>query len=197
MILDDFKVIPVVVLNNELEAKEKLQGLVDGNLLVAEITFRTSYAYEGIKYAIKHFPNLTIGAGTVINQNQCLQAIEAGCKFIVSPGFSKEVSDVCKNHQIQYFPGCATPTEIMMALQEGWEIIKFFPAQIYGGLKAIDALGASFPQIKYIPTGGVNSDNLTDYLSHPKIFAVGGSWMMKGDIKNNCLEINKIIKTIK
>lgn len=193
MKLEDFKVIPVVVLQDEEDAKRKLSGLVEGGILVAEITFRTAYALDGIGYAIAHFPELLVGAGTVINAAQCKQAIEAGCQFIVSPGFSKEVAICCAEHHVQYLPGCVTPTEIMMALEAGITTVKFFPAQVYGGLKAIEAIGAAFPNVRFVPTGGVNADNLSDYLRNKQIAAVGGSWMMKGDIKEHCLEINAIL----
>ena len=193
MRLEDFKVIPVVVLQDEEDAKRKLSGLVEGGILVAEITFRTAYALDGIRYAIARFPELLIGAGTVINVAQCKQAIEAGCQFIVSPGFSKEVAICCAEHHIQYLPGCVTPTEIMMALEAGITTVKFFPAQVYGGLKAIEAIGAAFPNVRFVPTGGVNADNLSVYLCNKQIAAVGGSWMMKGDIKEHCLEINAIL----
>ena len=193
MKLEDFKVIPVVVLQDEEDAKRKLSGLVEGGILVAEITFRTAYALDGIRYAIAHYPELLVGAGTVINATQCKQAIEAGCQFIVSPGFSKEVAICCAEHHVQYLPGCVTPTEIMMALDAGITTVKFFPAQVYGGLKAIEAIGAAFPNVRFVPTGGINADNLLDYLCNKQIAAVGGSWMMKGDIKEHCLEINAIL----
>ncbi len=192
--IEQFKVIPVVVLNDENDAKEKLSQLVEGNLLVAEITFRTDYAEEGIKYAIKNYPSICVGAGTVINATQCKKAIGSGAKFIVSPGFNQEVCDVCKEHNVEYLPGCVTPTEIMMAISNGIKVVKFFPANVYGGLSAIKALSAPFPQIKFVPTGGVNDNNLAEFLSSDHILAVGGSWMMKGNIAENCKRINKIIK---
>ena len=194
--LDKFKVIPVVVLNDEEDAKNKLSSLVEGNLLIAEITFRTDYALEGIKYAIKNYPQLLVGAGTVINVEQCKTAIENGCKFIVSPGFSKEVALLCKEKQIPYIPGCVTPTEIMAALDLGINVIKFFPANLFGGLKAINDLGSVFPQVKFIPTGGVDNSNLKDYLLNKHVKAVGGSWIMKGSIIDNCRFLNETIKTI-
>ncbi len=195
--IEKYKVVPVVVLNDENDAKEKLSQLVEGNLPVAEITFRTEYAEEGIKYAIKNFPSLCVGAGTVINADQCKKAIGSGAKFIVSPGFSQEVCDVCKKNNIEYLPGCVTPTEIMMAINNGIKVIKFFPTNVYGGLSAIKALSAPFPQIKFVPTGGVNNDNLAEFLSCDKVLAVGGSWMMKGNIVENCKTINNIIKNNK
>ena len=191
--INNFKVIPVVVLNDENDAKEKLSKLVEGNLLVAEITFRTEYAKEGIKFAVNNYPEIYVGAGTVINIKQCKEAIDAGAKFIVSPGFSKEICLYCKEVNIPYIPGCVTPTEIIEAIKYNIEIIKFFPANIYGGLEAIKALSSVFPKIKFLPTGGINQSNLKEYLDNDRIFAVGGSWMMKGDIVKNCQEINKII----
>lgn len=196
MRLEEFKVIPVVVLNNKEEAKAQLSALRDGGLPIAEITFRTEYAPKGIEYAIKNYPNILVGAGTVINEKQCELAIKLGCKFIVSPGLSKGVAKVCKEHNVPYIPGCVTPTEIMEALELGIDVIKFFPAKVYGGLSAIKALGAAFPHVKFIPTGGVDLSNLKEYLSDKHVAAIGGSFMIKGDIVNNCLEINKIIKSL-
>ena len=135
---------------------------------------------------------MNIGAGTVINEEQAKSAVEAGAKFIVSPGFSDEVARYCIANGVPYYPGCVTPTEIMRALSYGLNIVKFFPAGVYGGLKAMKALAAPFPQIKFIPTGGVDLANLKEYLDFDKVYAVGGSFMMKGDIVNNCKEIVKI-----
>ena len=194
--LDGFKVIPVVVLNDEEDAKYKLSSLVEGNLLIAEITFRTDYALEGIKYAIKNYPQLLIGAGTVIDVTQCRAAIESGCKFVVSPGFSKEIALLCKESKIQYIPGCVTPTEIMEAINMGIDVIKFFPANMFGGLKSINDLGSVFKQIKFIPTGGIDENNLKDYLSNKHVIAVGGSWIMKGNIIDNCRFVNEVIKSL-
>lgn len=188
------KVVPVVVINNLDETIPTLQALNDGGLPVAEITFRTACAEEAIRLAVKTFPDMYVGAGTVINLQQAKKAVDAGARFIVSPGFSAEVADFCKQNEITYYPGCVTPTEIMQAISYGITTVKFFPAQVYGGLKAIKALSAPFPQVKFLPTGGIDAANLKEYLSCDKIFAVGGSWMMKGDIVKNCQIINEIIK---
>lgn len=195
-LLKEYKVIPVVVLNNEEDAKYKLSSLVQGELLVAEITFRTDYALEGIKYAIKNYPQLLIGAGTVINLKQCKDAIESGCKFIVSPGFSREIALFCNERNVQYIPGCVTPTEIMEALSLNINLIKFFPANIYGGLKAINSLGAVFKDTKFVPTGGIDENNLKEYLLNKYVKAVGGSWILKGDIVENCRFIKETIESI-
>ena len=190
------KVIPVVVLHNETETKEKLSALLEGGINIAEITFRTEYAKEAIKYAIKNFPELIVGAGTVINLSQAKEAYELGVKFLVSPGLSEDVAKFAKEKDIPYYPGCVTPTEIMRAIELGCNIIKFFPANVYGGLSALKALSAPFPQIKFIPTGGVDLNNLGEYLSYEKVYAVGGSFMMHGDIIDNCRQINEIIKKL-
>ena len=195
-LFDKYKIIPVVVLNDEEDAKNKLSALVKGNVLIAEITFRTEYAPEGIKYAIKNYPELLVGAGTVINVEQCQKAIELGCKFIVSPGLSKDVALLCKKMNIPYLPGCVTPTEIMEALSLGINVIKFFPAQVYDGLSAIKNLSYAFKQVQFVPTGGVDNTNLKEYLSNSAVKAVGGSWLLKGDVVKNCEVANEIIKSI-
>ena len=195
--IDKYKVIPVVVINKLEETTKKLQALLDGGLPIAEITFRTDCAKEAISLAIKDFPTMLIGAGTVICKEQAIEAISLGVQFIVGPGFNKEVSDECKKQNIPYFPGCVTPTEIMMAVNEGWTTIKFFPANVYGGLKAMKSLAGPFPQIKFIPTGGVDDTNLAEYLEWNKIAAIGGSWMMRGesaDIVDSCKKIAQIIQ---
>jgi 2-dehydro-3-deoxyphosphogluconate aldolase/(4S)-4-hydroxy-2-oxoglutarate aldolase len=192
--MENVKVVPVVVIKELEDTIPTLQALVDGNLPVAEITFRTACAEEAIRLGVKTFPNMYIGAGTVINVEQAKRAVDAGAKFIVSPGLSEEVALYCKEVGITYYPGCVTPTEIMKAISYGLKVVKFFPAQVYGGLKAIKALAGPFPQIKFLPTGGVDANNLKEFLDCDKIYAVGGSWMMKGDIVKNCLEINEIIK---
>ena len=194
--LEKFKVVPVVVVHGEEEANAQLSALIEGGLPVAEITFRTEYAEEAIRLAVKKYPEICVGAGTVINGEQAKRAIQAGAKFIVSPGISKEVAAVCKEAGIEYLPGCVTPAEIMQAIALGIYTVKFFPANVYGGLAAIRALSAPFPQVKVVPTGGVDAKNLSEFLCFNKIAAVGGSWMMKGDIVANCKQINEILLSI-
>lgn len=194
--LDSVKVVPVVVLKELNDTIPTLQALVDGELPVAEITFRTACAEEAIKLGVKTFPDMLIGAGTVINGEQCKRAIKAGAKFIVSPGLSEEVCKICKEEGVEYFPGCVTPTEMMQAISLGLTTLKFFPASVYGGLKALKALSAPFPQVKFLPTGGIDIENLKEYLAFDKIAAVGGSWMMKGDIKENCLKIKEVVENL-
>lgn len=186
------QVIPVVVINDEKETIEILSKLREGGINCAEITFRTACAKEAIAIGTKAFEDMNIGAGTVINAEQAKSAVQSGAKFIVSPGFSDEVARYCTDEKIPYYPGCVTPTEIMRALSYGLNVVKFFPAGVYGGLKAMKALSAPFPQVRFIPTGGVDLSNLKEYLDFDKVYAVGGSFMMKGDIVKNCKEIVKI-----
>ncbi len=183
--INDYKFIPVVVINDISETKDTLGGLCEGGLPCAEITFRTACAAEAIKLGKELYPDMCIGAGTIINLKQCLEALEAGAEFIVSPGLSEEVAKYCVANNIPYFPGCVTPTEIMQAIALGITIVKFFPAGIYGGLKALKALAAPFPQIKFVPTGGVDMNNIDEFLAFDKIQAIGGSFIMKGDIAAN------------
>ena len=195
--ISNIKLVPVVVLNKVEETLPVIQALHDGDVPVAEICFRTDCAAECIKLAVEKFPNDLIGAGTVINAQQCEQAIDCGAKFIVSPGLSDEVARVCKERNIPYLPGIVTPTEIMRAIDLGLNVVKFFPAGVFGGLKAINAMGAAFPEVKFMPTGGVDNSNLKEFVSNKKIVACGGSWLVKGtpeEITRVCLEARKIIK---
>ena len=173
------KFIPVVVIKEMSETDKILKALKNNNINCAEITFRTACAAEAIAYAVKNYPEMEIGAGTVINAEQCEAALTAGATFIVSPGFSPAVAKICVERNIPYYPGCVTPTEIMAALEFGITTVKFFPANVYGGLKALKALSAPFPQIKFIPTGGVDRSNIDEFLAFDKIAAIGGSFFVK------------------
>ena len=173
------KFIPVVVIKELQETDKILTALKNSDINCAEITFRTACAKEAIEYACKNYPDMNIGAGTVINAEQCKSAIKAGARFIVSPGLSPAVARVCKKAGVPYYPGCVTPTEIMAALDLGINIVKFFPANVYGGLKALKALSAPFPQVKFIPTGGVDRSNIEEFLAFDKVFAIGGSFFVK------------------
>ena len=174
------KIVPVVVLNSIEETLPKMEALVKGGLPCAEITFRTPCAADAIALTVKHYPDMLVGAGTVINREQCEKAIAVGSKFIVSPGFSEEVADCCKEHDMLYLPGIVTPTEAMAAIAKGLTTLKFFPASNYGGLKTIKAICAAFPYLKIMPTGGISDANILEYLAYDKIIACGGSWMMTG-----------------
>ncbi len=173
------KYIPVVVIKELSETDKILTALKNSDINCAEITFRTSCAAEAIAYACEKYPDMEIGAGTVINAEQCEAALAAGAKFIVSPGLSVAVANICRERNIPYYPGCVTPTEIMQALELGITTVKFFPANIYGGLKALKALAAPFPQIKFIPTGGVDRGNIDEFLAFDKVAAIGGSFFVK------------------
>lgn len=177
------KRIPVVVIKELSETDKILTALKNYGINCAEITFRTSCAKQAIEYACKQYPDMNIGAGTVINAEQCLEALSAGAKFIVSPGLSVGVAKICQGKGVPYYPGCVTPTEIMQALELGITVVKFFPANVYGGLKAMKALSAPFPQVKFIPTGGVNLDNMDEFLSWDKTYAVGGSFFVEEALK--------------
>ena len=167
------KFVPVVVIKELGETDKILTALKNNGINCAEITFRTACAKEAIAYAVKNYPEMSIGAGTVINAKQCEDALEAGAQFIVSPGLSVAVANICKEKNIPYYPGCVTPTEIMQALELGITTVKFFPANIYGGLAALKALSAPFPQVKFIPTGGVDRSNIDEFLAFDKIEAIG------------------------
>ena len=178
--IEQYKIVPVVTIQKIEDAEEMLGALVAGGLPVAEICFRTDCAEEAIRLAVKKYPDMLVGAGTVINGEQCERAIGVGAKFIVSPGFSEEVAEVCREKDILYLPGVVSPSEIMKAISFGLTYLKFFPAGSFGGLNTIKALSAAFPQVRFMPTGGVNLANMNEYLAFPKIFACGGSWMMQG-----------------
>lgn len=173
------KYIPVVVIKELSETDKILSALKADGINCAEITFRTACAEEAIEYAAKNYPEMSIGAGTVINAEQSRAALKAGAKFIVSPGLSISVAEVCRENGVPYYPGCVTPTEIMQALEIGITTVKFFPANIYGGLKALKALSAPFPQVRFIPTGGVDRGNIDEFLAFDKVIAIGGSFFVK------------------
>lgn len=173
------KYIPVVVIKELSETDKILSALKADGINCAEITFRTACAEEAIEYAVKNYPEMSIGAGTVINAEQCRAALKAGAKFIVSPGLSVSVAEVCRENGVPYYPGCVTLTEIMQALELGITTVKFFPANIYGGLKALKALSAPFPQVRFIPTGGVDRGNIDEFLAFDKVIAIGGSFFVK------------------
>ena len=173
------KFIPVVVIKDLSETDKILKALKKNGINCAEITFRTACAAEAITLACRNHPDMLIGAGTVINADQCQRAIDAGAKFIVSPGLSVSVAELCREKELPYYPGCVTPTEIMQALELGITTVKFFPANVYGGLKALKALSAPFPQVKFIPTGGVDRSNIDEFLAFDKVAAIGGSFFVK------------------
>lgn len=170
-------VVPVVVLDRAEDAVPTARALLAGGVDVMEITFRTEAAAASIRAVAEACPEMLVGAGTVITLEQCRQAVACGARFIVAPGFDAEVVRWCVEQDVAVTPGCVTPTEIMAAMKLGLRVVKFFPAGIYGGLKAMKALSAPFGGVRFIPTGGVDAHNLGEYLSAPFVHAVGGSWL--------------------
>ncbi len=177
-----FGVVPVVVLDNADDAEPLAQALVEANLPVAEVTFRTAAAEESIRRMSEAYPEMCVGAGTVLSVEQVDRAVAAGAKFIVSPGFDPEVVDYCISKDIPVYPGLVTPSEMIQAVKRGLSVVKFFPAEQFGGVATIKAMTAAFTTVKVMPTGGISTKNLKDYLSFNKIIACGGSWMVKGDM---------------
>lgn len=175
--IEAVRIVPVVVLDAVEYAVPTAQAMLAGGIDVMEITLRTSAALDAIKHVSQKCPDVLVGAGTVISLNQCKNAVEMGAKFIVSPGFDAEVVQWCIDNDVPVVPGCVTPTEIMQALKLGLKILKFFPANVYGGLDAVKALAAPFREACFIPTGGVNEENVREYVCAPYVFAVGGSWV--------------------
>jgi len=168
--------IPVVVIDDADHTRDTAGALLEGGIRVMEITMRTDAALKAIESAAKNCPDLLTGAGTVLSLAQCRDAISCGASFIVSPGYDGEIVDYCLKNDVPVFPGCVTPTEIITAVKAGLDVVKFFPANVYGGLAGIKALSAPFPKIKFIPTGGVDGKNLKDFIL-PQVFAIGGSWI--------------------
>ena len=174
-------VIPVVVLESAKDAVPAAEALLDGGVDVMEITFRTAAAPDAIHAVAESCPDMLVGAGTVLNVDQCRQAVDQGAKFIVSPGFDREMVHWCAEREIPVVPGCVSPSEIMAAKGMGLSVVKFFPANVYGGLKAMKALSGPFGDVRFIPTGGINGENAAEYLAAPFIHAVGGSWLCAKD----------------
>ena len=196
-------VVPVVVLEKAEDAVPTAKAMAAGGVDTMEITFRTACAPEAIKAVAENCPEVLVGAGTIVNVEQAKLAVQMGAKFIVSPGFSDEVVGWCVENNIPVTPGCVTPTEIMAAMKHGLSLVKFFPANVYGGLNAMKNLAAPFVGMKFLPTGGVNGGNIKEYIDAPFIHAVGGSWVCpKADIAagnwekitNLCLEARKAAK---
>ena len=175
-------IVPVVVLNDAKDAAPLAKALVEGGLPCAEVTFRTDAAEESIRIMANEFQEMFVGAGTVLTIDQVDRAVAAGAKFIVSPGFDPEIVDYCLSKDIPVYPGCITPSEVAQAVKRGLKVIKFFPAEQFGGLETLKALAAPYTGIKFMPTGGVSVKNLESYLSFDRIVACGGSWMVKGDL---------------
>jgi len=204
--IESFGVVPVVVLNDAKDAAPLAKALCEGGLPCAEVTFRTEAAEESIRIMATEFPEMVIGAGTVLTIDQVDRAVGAGAKFIVSPGFDPEIVDYCISKNIPVLPGCITPSEVAQAVKRGLVVVKFFPAEQFGGVATIKALAAPYTGVRFMPTGGISAKNLADYLGFKKIIACGGSWMVKGDmvaagefdkIKEMTAEAVQLVKNIR
>ena len=199
-------IIPVVVLNDVKDALPLAERLMKGGLPCAEVTFRTAAAEESIRQISKAFPDMIVGAGTVLTTEQADRAIDAGSKFVVSPGFNPKVTEYVLKKGVPMTPGVCTPTEIDAAMSLGLDVLKFFPAEPSGGLKMIKAVAAAYVNLQFMPTGGINADNVRDYLKYDRIVACGGSWMVSGalvkegkfdEIENLVREAANIVKEIR
>lgn len=180
--LEQIKLVPVVVLEDATDADKIAKALIDGGVPCAEVTFRTAAAKEVIQKMHKAFPQMLVGAGTVLDQKQAADAVEAGAKFIVSPGLNEHVVSYCLEHKIPVVPGIATPSEAEKAISMGLSFVKFFPAEAAGGLKMLKSLSGPYPNLRFMPTGGITPKNIKEYLSFSKIFACGGSFMITDEI---------------
>ena len=175
-------IVPVVVLDDAKDAAPLAKALCEGGLPCAEVTFRTAAAEESIRIMAKEFPEMLVGAGTVLTTEQFDRAVNAGAKFIVSPGLNPEVVKYCVNKGIPVTPGTSNPSDVEMAISLGLDVVKFFPAEAAGGINMIKAMAAPYTQMKFMPTGGINAKNINSYLAFDKILACGGSWMVKKDL---------------
>ena len=180
--IQEIGIVPVVVLNDAKDAEPLAKALCDGGLACAEVTFRTAAAEESIRIMSEKFPDMLVGAGTVLTTEQVDRAVAAGAKFIVSPGLNPRIVKYCVDKGILITPGCANPSDIEQALEQGLEVVKFFPAEAAGGLKMIKAMAAPYVGVKFMPTGGINQNNVRKYLAYVRILACGGSWMVKSDL---------------
>ena len=180
--LEQFGIVPVVVLEDTKDAAPLAKALCDGGLACAEVTFRTDAAEESIRIMTKEFPEMVVGAGTVLTTEQVDRAVNAGAQFIVSPGFNPAVVKYCIEKNIPVTPGVVTPSEMEKAIEMGLEVVKFFPAEPSGGLEMIKAVAAPYTMLKFMPTGVINPKNIVPYLQYEKILACGGSWMVKGNL---------------
>ena len=175
-------IVPVIALEDAKDAAPLAKALQRGGIGCAEVTFRTKAAQEAIRIMTKECPEMLVGAGTVLNAQQVDQAVEAGAKFIVSPGLNPATVSYCVEKKIPVLPGTANPSDIEAALSLGLDTVKFFPAEAAGGIKMIKAMSAPYGNVKFMPTGGINADNLKEYLDFEKVIACGGSWMVKKDL---------------
>jgi len=180
--LAEMRIVPVIVIKDVSKAIPLAKALCDGGLPCAEITFRTAEAAAAIRAITKEFPDMLVGAGTVLSPQQADEAISAGAKFMVAPGFNPETVKHCQAKGVPMLPGVCTPSEIEMGLSLGVEILKFFPAEAAGGVNMLKALSAPYGKVKFVPTGGLTASNLPNYLAIKSVLACGGSWMVKDEL---------------
>ena len=180
--IGEIRLVPVVKIEDSRKALPLGQALKDGNLPIAEITYRTDAAEETIRILTAELPEILVGAGTVLTIDQVKSAVGAGARFIVAPGFNRKVVNYCIEHNITMIPGVNNPSQIERALESGLEVVKFFPAEASGGLPFLKAVAAPYSGIQFLPTGGINLQNMMSYLSFPRVIACGGSWMVKSDL---------------
>lgn len=197
--MSEFGIIPVVVLNDTKDAEPLGRALVEGGIPCAEVTFRTEAAEESIRIMAEKFPEMLVGAGTVLTTEQVDRAVAAGAKFIVSPGLNPKVVKYCIEKNIPVTPGIITPSEMEQAIELGLEVVKFFPAESFGGLKTIKSMAAPYNKMMFMPTGGINPENVKEYLKFDKILACGGSWMVSGALvkEGKFDEITKLVAEAK
>lgn len=194
--LGEYGIVPVIAISRAEDALPLGHALLSGGLPCAEITFRTAAAEDAIRSLTSAHPEILVGAGTVLSQEQAERAVDAGARFIVSPGFDDRVVSWCIHREVAVTPGVATPTEINMALERELTVLKFFPAEALGGIKTLKAIAAPFGDVKFIPTGGVSAGNLADYLSLAAVHCCGGSWLAKRDLigAGEFAEITRLVR---
>ena len=175
-------IVPVVVLQDAKDAKPLANALCEGGLPCAEVTFRTAAAQESIRIMTEEFPHMLVGAGTVLTTEQVDRAVNAGAKFIVSPGLNPKVVRYCIERGIPVTPGTSNPSDVEQAMELGLEVVKFFPAEASGGILMIQSMAAPYTKMKFMPTGGIQISNMNSYLTFPKVLACGGSWMVKNEL---------------
>ncbi len=180
--IQEIGIVPVVVLEDAKDAVPLAKALCEGGLPCAEVTFRTAAAEEAIRTMVQEFPEMLVCAGTVLTTDQVDRAVAAGAKFIVSPGLNPRIVKYCVDKGILIVPGCSNPSDVEQALENGLDVVKFFPAEQAGGLPMIKAMAAPYVGVRFMPTGGINAQNVKEYLAYDRILACGGSWMVKGDL---------------
>lgn len=195
--IEKIGIVPVIKLEKTEDALPLAKALCEGGLPCAEVTFRTDVCADVIKVMKENYPEMVIGAGTVLTKEQVDAAVEAGAEFIVSPGLNPEIVEYCNSKNIVITPGCANPSDVEQAIKYGLDVVKFFPAESAGGIKMIKALSAPYSKLKFMPTGGINAENLKSYLDFDKIIACGGTWMVPSDLiaKKDFKGIKNLVKT--